>query len=523
MRLIIYLLLLSMIGIFFSCYDDKSNMDYALLESINIDVSDLPASFTISQYGHLKIAPLIYKKGVEDNNLTFKWQLKGQETDKEIGRGMVLDTIINDAPQTDPYKVLLTVTDNTTGISELKTWDLTVLNSLREGLIVADTRDGVNTDLSLIMAFNFTGQLYVDVFRNDTVMHNLYSRTNGHLINDLALALHSASFDNNRSLTLLCQKSVLRINLYTYKYEYMNNDLFYAPFDNESQIKPQDILFNKQYSEEVMLINGLLYRRSCQNGEVKYSYQFTVPDNKYAISHFCITYANPGNPSGFAYDSLNGRFLMMPRNAEALKVFLNNVSGKFDPNNVGDKECLFMGEAMNNKVYSIMHERNTVNYYIYPFLANTLDDGKSIPLMPIDISGCTDIAKAKYFATSQNDDVLYYATEDKIYAAILTTNPVQSPVRYPDPLESGMANEKITSMQIWKEDVGCVLYLGSRGDVTNNGAYRMLVVTTCDGAGNGKVITMPIQNLGIGNLADPSYFNTFSGFGRILTVQPQVR
>lgn len=526
MKRIIYLLWICMTGVCLdACYDDESNTDYTLLSPITIDVTGLPISYSVLQYGRLRIAPMIYREGGADKYLSFLWQLKGDDTDKELGRGMVLDTLIDDAPLTQPYQVLLTVTDATTGIQEFCTWNLTVLNSLRDGLVVSDTRDGINSDVSLIMSYNFTEGM--EDHTKDNTYFNLFSRTNGSPLPDQIIGMFSASgrFEDNRTLTLMGKNSIYRLNPDNYSLESQNNDLFYAPFNNMEMIRPKKILFDPWFQQEVLLMKGLLYRRSCQNGEKQYNFQFmTSNGSSYGISEFCLTYAASSTyPSGFAYDSLNNRFLLMPRNGETLKVFRDNTEGKFNPNQVGNMECRFMDESMDYKVYTVMRDKVTDHYWLYSLKSRIIDDGKSIPLAPVDLDACTDIHLSKYYAVSTLENVLYYATGQTIYAVLLNTSPLQVFPRY-----STLGNEKITSMRLWKESRGYVrIPPRQAGDDEQelNAANRMLVITTYDEvAHSGKVVAIPIQTLGVGGLVeDPAYCVEYPGFGRILSVTPNQR
>src|SRR5699024_11154268 len=92
-----------------------------------------------------------------DSRLSYQWKINlepGTDFYEVIGDKKNLIHVAKLRPNDvrNPYQILLTVTDNKTGLQYLMGWPLQVLNSLGEGLVVAASKDGNTTDLSLIMA-----------------------------------------------------------------------------------------------------------------------------------------------------------------------------------------------------------------------------------------------------------------------------------------------------------------------------------------------------------------------------------
>lgn len=509
--------LLALLGVCMNaCLEDESNLDYQMITPIIIDTTGIPSSFQVYQHADLRIAPEVSRAGATE--LFYKWEIKENGVDRILSREMILDVPIPEAPQSKAYKVLLTVTDSTTGISALLKWDVTVSSMLGEGLVVADTRDGIQSDLSLIMAYNFT-----DAYRNksrDTVFHDLYSRSNqGAKIDGIVIDLMNTNYQTNRSLTVLTAGGLYRMDPYSYVCDERDNDLFVVPFKDKSEIKPAAIRFIPGIAWELLLIEGKIYPRTCQQNNRSYSY-YWYPDDlqEIRISQFCPLVGRTG--AGFAYDDAQHCFLMMPTNGSILKRFKENNGVPFDPRNIGDKECLYMGAGRNNRVYSVMKERSNGSFYLYSMNTTFTDNGVDVPDRLYDLNSCPEIANAEFYATTTLSDVFFYATETEIYAMLLEAEPLTALCRY-----KVNPGEKITSMQMWKSSGRMLLPSGGQEDQVVTAKERMIVISAYnESTREGKVITIPVDVVGSGGLiTDRKYHTEYKGFGKVLAMNPQAK
>ncbi len=140
-----------------SCYDDKSSTDFEVVKPIVIDFGDASTSVNVFQFDTLKISPIIYKNGVKDENLTYEWKIQGDKYPETVlSHKMTFSEPISVVPNSKAYNLILTVTDQTTGIQEFARISVSVQASLGTGLFVADTRDEQTSDISLIMSMNFS-------------------------------------------------------------------------------------------------------------------------------------------------------------------------------------------------------------------------------------------------------------------------------------------------------------------------------------------------------------------------------
>ncbi|MSA63548.1 hypothetical protein GKD43_00565, partial [Odoribacter splanchnicus] len=179
-------LLVALLGSLFlaSCFEDDSSLNYKLMNPIVIDLGDEPTTYKVFAFDTLEIKPITYKEGVPDADLSFKWTLEGNTIiPKVIDSTMTLKYMVDVSAQNNAYKLVYEVRDNTTDIIQEQVFDVTVMSPFGSGLIVCDTKDEMTSDVSLIMAYNFTDSYHKE---QDTVMRNLFSSVNGRKINGVA-------------------------------------------------------------------------------------------------------------------------------------------------------------------------------------------------------------------------------------------------------------------------------------------------------------------------------------------------
>ena len=164
-----------------------------------------------------------------------------------------------------------------------------------------------------------------------------------------------------------------------------------------------------------------------------------------------------------------------------------------------------------------MKDRDQAKYYAYQLRATTPIDGK-MGYSLHDLSGNPEIGQSKFYATSTGEEVLFYATDTKIYASILLVGGATNVnLRYTVPAE-----EKITGMQMHIRNGST--YIPSLIDPSDYSlkssvlsANRLLLISTYnESTKEGKIVAIPLQTVGVGGLAtDPAYFRTYGGFNKI--------
>ena len=137
----------------------------------------------------------------------------------------------------------------------------------------------------------------------------------------------------------------------------------------------------------------------------------------------------------------------------------------------------------------------------------------------VAVNACTDIDKAVDYAFSENMNVMYYATEDKVYPALLAGNTAATGTPWTLPA----SGEKITAIQMYQQG-----WYGVGGNRLDTYAFvsaqhnKQLLVTTYNATtGEGKIYLLPITALGTGALGTAS--RVFEGFGEITAIGTTLR
>lgn len=522
MKHIIYIL--SFITLLMSaCLKDTSTLNMYEVSEIGIDTTGLPIAYTIYQRDTLKIAPTVSVQNTDKGTLKYKWTLNAYGGyERLLGTQEHLSAIINETPSSTPYKLIFTATDSTNNVKAFFTWDITVISLFGDGLIVADTKDEQNTDVSLIMAFNFTGAITKDS-ASQKIMYNAYSSANGEKIKGIVNQLNFHRRFSYKDITFMTDQSYLRINPDSYIKTQGGNELFIIPPD---KLAPNDVstVVNNNH-RQFLINNGKVYGRYGENQ--KFGYYFLPSDDK-GYKAFRVCGFNTGL-GGITYDELNNRFLLVADAASMDRPLINfpatHNEATFDPNNMGNKTCLDMFEGYDQRIISIMKERDQEKYYAYQIKRSNPVSG-SMGIAVNDLSANPDISNAKFFSTSSSEQVLFYATEDKVYATIVELGvPSTTNLRY-----TANSGEKITGMKIIFTSNGKT-YIPSTSDpldwskrTTIGAAQRLVVLSTYNASSKtGKIITIPIEILGVGGLVtNPDYIRTYEGFGRITAFDMQL-
>lgn len=503
-----------------SCYEDESAKDFEIVNPINIEFwDDYATSQKVFQMDTLEIIPVVYKEGVKDAELEYEWKIQGNNYPVTIlSNKMIFKQQITVAPNSNPYDLILTVTDKTTSLKEFARISLTVESKFGEGLLVADTKDGVNSDISLIMSPNFTR----DLQEKDTRTHyNIYSLMNGgEKVTGIIHDMQSDIKSDSRVLTFMTESDIYRVDPYDFAAWQMNNDLFYVPLD---EIQPGSLAKDDYGGDEWIVVNGKMHYRNSSWGNLYYNYYLFTPDNSdYQIS--CIAKIGGYDyyaPKPFVYDETVNRLLQCNDYSEAFMEFKDQeASVLFDVNNFGAYDAVYMDEGENVNLNMVLKAEDGSGYFIYVIQTEDPDNGTNLPVARYDLSQCTDIMDAVAFASSPISEDFYYATENGVYTLTLLSSqskPVSN-LRY-----TVSDGDKITGMTMWKGEYQTMNVSDNSqpsGQRTQSNHYRMLVLTTYnESTQEGKVITIPIIRLGDGTLeTNTACHVVYGGFGRITKV-----
>ena len=125
-------------GLFFSCYEDHSSLTYKLINPINIELGDESTEYTIFAYDTLEIKPIVYREGVEDTDLSFRWTISGSAVPPTVlDTNMTFKAQIALTPSATAYDLLLEVYDKTTGSEVEQAFKVNVESPFGAGLIIS--------------------------------------------------------------------------------------------------------------------------------------------------------------------------------------------------------------------------------------------------------------------------------------------------------------------------------------------------------------------------------------------------
>lgn len=512
-----------------SCYEDESSLNYKLINPIVIDLGDNgqyssnTPTYTLFSMDTLEIKPIVYKEGEIDNNLTCTWTIQGNNiAPKVIGNCMTLCACIDVPAEGNAYQMVLDVEDQITGIHAQQLFNVQVESPFGIGLLVADSKDGQNSDVSLIMSYHFTNGLRLDQTRNS---HDLFSQVNGRKITSYPVnGLLASTYGVNRSLTITTPGSIDRVDPFNFSFMDSNRDVFVI---DPKQYNPSKLGYIGNQGVELMLMDGKLYPRTMQQSNKYFAFYLLTKDmsDYYITNFFC-----PHWEDGLAFDAKNGRLLQLNGTGNLLLFASDKLEADapFDQNKLQDFTCKAMMYGNNSTFHSILQNKKDGKIYSYvtkrQAYYNGPDNGK--PVQILDLSTCPDIADAVGFAAVETQPVIYYATRNKIYSVYYRGNDLTVTPEYTAP-----ANNEISLLLSWHEYTasGKIDYTNPNTSaeqkvISTYNKNRMLVIATHDTQKNeGFVRTIAIATVGTGTLEkDYKNHGEYGGFGRITAIAPKM-
>lgn len=520
--------LLALVLFLTQCYKDNSNTDITLINPIEIDNTVQEQSVSVFQMDVLHVTPMVYKNGLEDENLEYKWELTGTGIIPTVlGNNMTLHAVIGAPPKADNYILTLTVTDKLTSIQNFATYYVKVESQFGNGLVVADSKDGGATcDLSLVRAENFSGS-YNE--RNNRVFRNVFSTVNQTMIegNVRSLISSQGATGNNRLLTIVTDKNVYRADPYNFDVQDQNLDLFYTAISSE--FKPMQVGFIDNLNcTNFINVGGDIYTHNMKYAS-KYAAKFITSDksayhiglasNSEVLNNMTWVAETP-----YLFDEMNNRLLQMDESCQSIMVYDNIFSGKaFDFNNIGAYDAIFMGRGQNGStptIQMVLKSEIGEKYYCYVF-----ESSGANPLYIYDLNNCDGIKEAVAYECNPKEDVFYYATNNGIYSIQMFSGSTVTATKCytPNP------GEVITGMKLWRTKgwmQGKVKYSNpneTSGFSTMDALNRMMIISTYNSSTKeGKIITMAVPNLGSGEVEkNRKYHIEYGGFDEIIEFNHQ--
>ena len=495
-----------------ACFDDKSSQPSFVYPDIVVkrieDDSYLTATFGENfryapQLGYVKAKDTIWFSENEFEDYDYKWKMTEVPGTDTIVRVLsdkpVLDIMLNAVPSNENYTLILQLKHKLTGVAKQFYWNLKILGLYNSGLLVADTRDGRTSDLSLISSRCYNSD--VDDYRNDKVHRDIYEKANGKKLEGIVSTLSCLSGSgSNRTITVLVKdKALMHVNPVSMKEEGRNEECFYY---KPKVFRPQEVFTAVWGSYSVLINNGILHFYEARNG-LKYSYN---SESDYELSADYVPLVAI-KCHALLFDTKTSRFLRFYGNGDKNVLTLPENSGVFNPSDMQGVEPVYgdVGTSFSGRILA----KKAGKYFIYEITGEDFS-GKRI----YDMSGCMELEYATSYAFSEMNDEFYYAVGNKLYVAILNAdNKPFARIAY----ENFGTGEKITHILMHKGS-GFTTW-GEKSDGTplwRESEHNILSVATYNEVKKeGKVYALPIQYGGNGGIADGKYIRIFDKFNRI--------
>ena len=508
------LLLLFITTVLQSCFEDETTYDSNKFDEVVVDTTGMP-EVNILQFETLKIEPNIQTEA-DPSALTYTWKVNAEVRDTTmtiigVEKDLEYEVVLPISKPGESYNLCLIVTDNVNEINYITRWSLTVKNALGQGLVVADSKDGSKTDLSLIMGEKITKEYDYD----ETKIHyNIYSTFNNDAcIDGVVKKMLQRNIYGVMSLLAITDNSILRITTEDYTLFTKDDGMFYLDYGTYD---PGNIYaFNQN---DIYVENGSLF---CTWLGV--SDEFNVPkDNPQyfpdimAVNHFLY----PKCALTF-YDEAAGKFGYVPKlTSSQVNLFEESLDTEFNPVNVPNKENLEAAVSTNSDFIHVLKDKTTNNVEMYIFNQGVTTYGEPgygvpVPEKRIDLSSAPEISSASNFVICDDQNVIYYTAGNNLYSIVYSSSTPSISLRYASDCEITtlqMFNEVNYPIQYYDENWSLIPFIS-----TNN---NHLIMSTYDG-NEGKVLIMPIDNLGIGTINQDG-IEEIGGFGKISAITPQL-
>lgn len=496
-----------------SCYKDLSTEAGETIPEI--EITGVNEEMDIVWGQELKITPEIRQEGRSDDDFTFLWEIDltaGNPNNRiEISETKDLEYKVSNSPSEKPYCLTLTVTDRKTGYSEVVVSKIYVGTSLGEGLLVAYTRDGGNTSEIDIVADPVLTYGYSGATR---YTRELYALSNGNEhIQGKVLSMSEYVCSQNSALDLTkimvgTDSHIISLDPLTFTVKDTDSQLFNSV--KESSFRTSS-MFNFGGYSSCAVVNGTLYGVLC------------IIDNVYSKVAYSKTPSNIMTDRNFGYYALDqGALLVFNENDSKfyyiygwglMNSSLSELTSFFSFDYSGAKAL--GGGAMKGKMPALLIKDAAGNHYIC-----SVDTGSNdMKTYTYPVNGA-DMDKIVDVAFCDNSDLMYYATESKIYSVLINGGKATATALSWKPDSS---DEKITAIRQYTQG----WYGTHRYDLSNYpfqleyNRLQLLITTYNEKTGEGKIYMRPF-NVSTGRFTMKNN-GTLTGFGEITAIAPTFR
>ncbi len=499
-----------------SCLKDEGNYDYLDLGNFYVDTVDKQVNFSIKQFSILEVnSNLIYDGNKSD--LKFNWSLyegssyllapskypleESSGITREDFKSFSIAETENLSSQITAkpgnYILEFTATNSTTGYSALMTYQVTVESALGTGLVVIYKGTGtVDLDIVSSPVLN-SGVTEASYIRNTYTQANPSKPLTG-----IPQLCHIYKRSSYNYIYVSTDEDAKRLSSLDMSIDADFEGMFYTP--PSVSVKEVSFIDHNPWGAQYAISNGMYYKTTT-SGSQDYIGHVIMNDN-YVAAPFVMW---PYGQNGVVYDQENMRFLFAASQGGTL-IPITNSGTYFSFSNTG-KKMIYSAHGydpdgvlynVNYGYYSIF--KNPVDdgsRYLYAYRLTTSSSSQYTTTAALDLTSCTEIANAEFWAFGERGPVVFYATNEKIYQ--INYNLSAATVSGATDVWTPGAGEEITCMKLFKYD-GISL--------DNSAKDKYLLVATYDStSGTGKLYLLKSDIVSGALSAEPAAVYEFSG------------
>lgn len=446
-----FVFLYTMLFLLVGCYKDIGNYKLKDINEITFSYGS-GDTIQINQFDTLRVSPEFDQTiNQSAEGLSFKWAVFLETppvtgyVNEVLSEKRELNVQFGLSPQT--YTLLLTVTDNNTGVSFFKKYRLLVNSTLSEGWLIVGEDNAGKTDIHLLHP-------------NGKTIPNILSTANPG--QDLPTYIQKVRvltkfFGTSQDIYVLGKTDAIRVNYVNFTIVNRAADWF---IEKQTVLKPQE------YRYDMIGLNGFFVNNGRINSN-QTDFRFGVPAfGDYYLSEYI--FPAQSSDGAIVYDTIHKRFYNYTNKQF---VDFSVVDGApFNMNNVG-MGIISAGPAPASQ-YNYLMRDDAGDFYV-------LRISYGSPVGKYPVGNAYKIKEARNFAFSSLYFHAYYSVGNEIYLLDIANNTSKLIYSFP-------SGEEITALRL-KQTFSAFVSFSD-----NN---RTLAVGTFNGT-EGRAYTFAIDNLG---------------------------
>lgn len=462
----IFLIILSFIFFFVSCYEDKGNYDYVEVKKVLIQF--IEPVYNIQKTKTLTISPVLESDIGDESSFEYSWEINGTtvSTEKNLNY-VVVENVIDES-----YLCRFTVINGANMTKFYQEFSLNVTTPYTKGLVVLLES---NENIPVVD--------FITVDENDIyteIVHDVYKLENGVSLEGKPLQIEDVNWTDwpgdlfiHTTRGAHCLISNFMKNATTF-----DGSSMLSPIENFEMVSIDLYNYNDAGYGATIGKDGRIYpmRDMDQLFSLPSLYPCPISDDlanshEYELSeHFiAITVGWGNNPSGLlTYDNKSKRFLRFM-----------SVSGTGDKNQMARVQLkdeiggimFYMNSVNYNSGFcSLLHDGSYSGWQVIPLHSATYDDNTSVYNM-----GENYLKQNSIIVIDPSLSIMYYSSDSKLYKVFLTDTAKKFDSE--EFLIEGLKNEDITMLKFknWKAEI---LYVGVKDKVYEVDMVTKKVINT---------------------------------------------